>query len=153
MKNIFLFNCIILIGSNCFSQLEKENNKKHKLNYEKFVDQYAIDDTSFSIIDIYFDKRENSAAGRMVTLPVTAATTLVNAPIGLALMIVTAPIFVSGVITRIKYSRKNLLKTLENYQNQHILTVNLKKKVDSFFEEVGKIDRIQPQNLCEYECD
>ena len=104
-------------------------NKQEQISYEEFINHYGIDDTSLAIIDIYFDKRENSAAGRMTMIPVAAAITLINAPIGVGLMAISTPIALSGVYTRIKYNRTHLVKTLVNYQNENILTANLKHKV------------------------
>lgn len=114
-------------NSNC-----AEHKKEHQLTYEEFINHYGVDDTCVAIIDIYFDKRENSAAGRISMLPAATAVVLINAPIGVSLMIISTPIALSGTYTRIKYNRKNLIKTLVNYQTSNILTANLKNKVVTY---------------------
>lgn len=106
-----------------------EHKKEHQLTYEEFINHYGIDDTCVAIIDIYFDKRENSAAGRISMFPAAAAIVLINAPIGVSLMVISSPIAITGAITRIKYNRKKLITTLVNYQTNDILTHNLKEKV------------------------
>lgn len=109
-----------------------EHKKEYQLTYEEFINHYGVDDTCVAIIDIYFDKRENSAAGRISMLPAAAAVVLINAPIGVTLMAISTPIALSGTYTRIKYNRKKLIKTLVNYQTENILTAPLKQKVVSY---------------------
>lgn len=109
-----------------------EHKKEYQLTYEEFINHYGVDDTCVAIIDIYFDKRENSAAGRISMLPASAAVVLINAPLGVTLIAISTPIALSGTYTRIKYNRKKLIKTLVNYQIENILTAQLKEKVVSY---------------------
>ncbi len=117
--------------------------KQQQISYEEFINHYGVDDTSLAIINIYFDKRENSAAGRITILPLAAVVTTVNAPIGLALMAITTPIALSGAYTRIKYNRNHLIKALVNYQNDDVMTASLKHKVVNYLE--TKVDYEQEE--------
>jgi hypothetical protein len=135
MKNLFLISIIILLSNNCFAQKNhSENNKVHKLSYEEYMNQYGTDDTSKAIIEFFFDKREYSAAGKISFLPLSAAVTIAVPPIGIGLMTISSPLFISGLITRKKYNHKNLIKTLDNYQNNNLLSANIKKKVGQLME-------------------
>jgi hypothetical protein len=135
MKNLFLISIIILLSNNCFAQKNhSENNKVHKLSYEEYINQYGSDDTSKAIIDLFFDKRELNAAGKMSFLPLSVVVTVVVPPIGIGLMTISSPLFISGIITREKYNHKNLIKTLDNYQNNNLLSANIKKKVGQLME-------------------
>lgn len=135
MKNLFLISIIILLSNNCFAKKKSANNNNtHKLSYEEYMNQYGTDDTSKAIIEFFFDKREYCAAGKMSFLPLSAAVTVVVPPIGIGLMVVSSPLFISGIITRSRYNHKNLLKTLDNYQNNNFLSANIKKKVGQLME-------------------
>ncbi|OFY93952.1 MAG: hypothetical protein A3K10_14895 [Bacteroidetes bacterium RIFCSPLOWO2_12_FULL_31_6] len=146
MRNLFLISIIVLSSGYCFAQHEKENKKDYQLNYEEFITHYGVDDTSIAIIDIYFDKRQNCAGGKMSFLSLSAGVALLNAPIGIGLMAVSTPLYVSGTITRIKYNRKHLLKTLINYQNENILTANLKQRVVTYLEIENEIHQEELAN-------
>jgi hypothetical protein len=135
MKNLLILAITLLISSNCFSQEKKLETKRfHKLNYEQYISHYGVDDTSIAIIDIYFDKRRNNAGGKMSFLPLTAGIAVITPPLGVSLIAISSPLFVSGLITRQKYSRKNLLKALIKYQNKNVIAVNLKQRVDTYLE-------------------
>ncbi|OFY93953.1 MAG: hypothetical protein A3K10_14900 [Bacteroidetes bacterium RIFCSPLOWO2_12_FULL_31_6] len=129
-----MISIIVLSSSYCFSQHDKENKKDYQLNYEEFITHYGVDDTSIAIIDVFFDKRQNCAGGKMSLLSLSAGIAVLNASIGVGLMAVSTPLFLSGTITRIKYSRRHLLKALINYQNADVLTVNLKQRVVTYLE-------------------
>ncbi len=146
MKNLLLISIIVLSSGYCFSQHEKENKKDYQLNYEEFITHYGVDDTSIAIIDIFFDKRQNCAGGKMSFLSLSAGIALLNAPIGIGLMAVSTPLYVSGTITRIKYNRKHLLETLINYQNESVLTVNLKQRVVTYLELENEIHQEEIAN-------
>lgn len=141
MKNLLLISIIVLSSGNCFSQHEKENKKDYQLNYEEYITHYGVDDTSIAIIDIFFDKRQNCAGGKMSFLSLSAGIALLNAPIGLGLMAVSTPLYVSGAITRIKYNRKHLLAALVNYQGENVLTANLKQRVVTYLEVENEINQ------------
>lgn len=135
MKNLIIASLIILFSSNCFAQdNQSKTNKLHKLSYEQYISHYGVDDTSIAIINVFFMKRENSAGGKMSFLPVSAGVTVIFPPLGLGLAAISTPLFVSGLITRNKYNKKKLLATLIDYQNENNLTVNLKKRVNTYFE-------------------
>ena len=126
MKSLTIILSFI-ICSNCFAvkkAAKKNNSEKHC--YEEYINQYGRNDTSKAIINFYFDKREISAAGKMSFLPLSMLLAIVVPPIGLGLMVVSSPLFVSGVITRKKYNNKNLIKELNNYNVNNILSKKMK---------------------------
>ena len=132
MKKLILMSIIVLSSGHCFSQHQKENKKDYQLNYEGFITHYGVDDTSIAIIDIYFDKRQNCGGGKMSFLSLSAGIAAIYPPIGVGLLAVSTPLFISGSITRIKYNRKHLLTALINYQNDRIISENLKARVDTY---------------------
>ncbi len=135
MKHLILFTFIILFSVNCFS---RQKIKKQHLTYLEYINKYGNDKTSITIINIFFDKRDNCGIGKMSFLPLSASITIVAPPIGAGLMVVSSPLFISGLITRNKYSHKKLLKTLQDYQSNQVLSNQLKKKV-------RKIHRIEEE--------
>ena len=125
MKYLILISAIFLSSS----YYNAQENKPKKLSYEQYIIQYGTDDTSIAIIDIFFDKRENSGAGQMSFLPLSSAVIIVSPPVGIGLMAISSPLFVNGLIISNKYSHKNLLKTLISYQNENILSRHNRKMV------------------------
>jgi hypothetical protein len=126
MKNLTIILSFILC-SNCFAgnKASKKMNSE-KYCYQEYINQYGVNDTSKAIINFYFDKRELSATGKMSFLPLSMLLAIVVPPIGLGLMVVSSPLFVSGVITRKKYNNKNLIKELNNYNVNNILSKKMK---------------------------
>ena len=130
MKQILLLSATILICNFCNAkEVLSKKKSEHKLTYEQFINQYGIDDTAVAIIDIFFDKRSNSAAGKMSFLPLSGAVTVIVPPVGFGLMAISSPLFISGLITKSNYNRKKLLNALVNYQNNKLLSVKHRKKV------------------------
>ncbi len=130
MKQILLISASIFICIYCSAQeISTEIKSEHKLNYDQYIDQYGVDDTSRAIIDIFFDKRANNASGKMSFLPLSGAVTVVFPPIGLGLMAISSPLFVSGLITKSNYSRKKLMNILVTYQNNSFLPNKYRERV------------------------
>ena len=91
--------------------------------------QYGNNDTSLAIIDLFFGKRNEAAIGKMSFLPITAGVTVVMPPIGLGLSALSSPLFVSGLVTRHRYSHKNLMIALNSYRNRNMLSENFRHKI------------------------
>lgn len=128
MKHLLLILSILLFSQ--FSEARKPISKKlHKLSYDEFMYAYGTDDTSIAIINIYFDKRDYSATGQMSFLPISTIVAIVIPPIGVGLMVISSPLFINGLLTSNKYSRKKLLKILNNYKDGDILSNRNKKKI------------------------
>ncbi|PCJ28074.1 MAG: hypothetical protein COA97_02015 [Flavobacteriales bacterium] len=125
MKYIFLISISCLLTLDGFAKKEKTP----KPSYEEYINQYGIDDTSIAIIELFFEKRNYSAPGKMSFLPVAAGVTAIVPPIGLGLAVITAPLFLSGLLTRHKYSHKNLLIALQNYNKSNVFSNNFKNKI------------------------
>jgi hypothetical protein len=135
MKILIIITSFI-ICSTCFAgkKVAKKMNSE-KLCYQDYIDQYGINDTSKAIINFYFDKRELSAAGKMSFLPLSMVLAIVVPTVGLGLMAISSPLFVSGVITRKKYNNKNLIKELNNYNENNILSKKMEKIIVYLLEE------------------
>jgi hypothetical protein len=130
MKHILFFTLILLFSINCFSKQRTPKKKKEKqLTYQEYIDKYGDNKTSVTIINIFFEKRDNSGIGKMSFLPLCASVTVVAPPVGAGLMVASFPLFISGLITRSNYSHKNLLKALQEYKTNQTLSKRLKKKV------------------------
>lgn len=129
MKKLIII-LIVFTCSSCFAEKKlskKESNLKH--SYEEYVNMYGENDTSRAIIELFFDKREFNAGGKMSFLPLSMGVALVVPPIGIALAAVSSPLFVSGIITRKRYNHKNLMAALEQYNKNGKVPKRIKKNV------------------------
>jgi len=140
MKKLIII-LIVFAFSNSFGakkHSKKESNLKH--SYEEYVDLYGRNDTSRAIIELFFDKREFSAAGKMSFLPLTLGLTLIVPPIGIGLTGITSPLFISGIITRKRYNHKNLMAVLEQYNKNGEIPKRIKKRL-KFILIAAQLDR------------
>jgi hypothetical protein len=111
-----------------------------KWNYWDFKKQYSINDTSILIVDLFFEKKEESAYSQMVFLPISSSLLLLNGPLGMGLMAVSTPFFINGVITLIKYRKKKLYFVLEDYQDDRTLPNWVRRKVSKRLEKIEEIE-------------
>ena len=81
------------------------------------------------IIELYFDKRELSASGKMSFLPLSLGVALVVPPIGVGLMGLSSPLFISGIITRKRYNHKKLNAVLVEYNESGKLPQRIKMQI------------------------
>ncbi|KJS06077.1 MAG: hypothetical protein VR77_06580 [Flavobacteriales bacterium BRH_c54] len=162
MKKLILVSILVsaqlfaVAGNNNKSKSAKNNKqvkakKEHKLNYDEFINKYGSDDTSLAVIEIFFDKRENSAKGQMSFLPLSTAIAVVFPPIGVGLMAVSTPLFVNGLIVNQKYNRKKLKNILEEYESTNELPIKLQNKVNDFIEDEQEYERYYEDKLVEYQ--
>ncbi len=114
------------------SLLGQEKTKFRKLQYTDFKNEFGFNDTTLSVMDIYFDKRENAAYGQMSFLPITAGLAIIPQTriIGIATSAVSLPIFIHGCYILTKFSKRNLHKKLSSYTKDKKLPKWLQKKVD-----------------------
>lgn len=141
MKNLLLISIILIMTNSAFSKTTHiEKSKQARLDYETCVQLYGVDDTSIAIINIYFEKRYTGGVGQLSFLPVTTALSFITPPIGIALMIVSAPVYIHGALKLNKYSQKNMIKTLLNYQNNKILAEKTREKVADYLYDEKIID-------------
>ncbi len=127
MKTFYLALIFIL-----FSGLS--HAKSNKLTYDEYIQQYGTNDTSIAIIELYFDKRDNSGIGQMSFLPLTTAVAAVVPPVGVGLMAISTPLFLNGIRVRHKYSHKKLLSVLNTYHNENRLSDKLEQQVVQILE-------------------
>jgi hypothetical protein len=113
--------------------------KARNLEYSDFIANYSINDTSNTVIDIFFDKRNNTAKGQLSFFPITAAIFPLVPVISVGLSIVTFPMFINGTVVWIKYRKKKLQKVLINYKETHELPNWIRKKVNKSLEK-GQFD-------------
>jgi len=129
MKQLLII-LIVFVGSKNFAATKhskKESSIKH--SYEEYINLYGGNDTSRAIIELFFDKREFSAGGKMSFLPLSLGVALIAPPIGIGLMGLSSPLFVSGIVTRKRYSHKNLLTVLEQYKKAGKLPKRINKQI------------------------
>lgn len=112
-----------------FSPTDTSEVKARKLEYADFIANYSVNDTSATIIYLFFDKKDNSGKGQMVFLPITAGVFLIFPVIGAGLSVVSVPLFINGSYQLIKYRKKKLLKVLEEYRDTRKMPNWLHKKV------------------------
>ncbi|MBL4593122.1 MAG: hypothetical protein JKX68_04805 [Flavobacteriales bacterium] len=130
MKYLLLTSIVLFLSVNSFAKKHKIKKAKNpKLSYQEYIIQYGNNDTSVAIINLFFDKRNETAVGKMSFLPITAGITMFVPPIGLGLSAITSPLFISGLITRTRYSHKNLLIALKSYHNTNMLSANFQNKI------------------------
>jgi hypothetical protein len=113
--------------------------KARNLEYSDFIANYSINDTSNTVIDIFFDKRNNTAKGQLSFFPITAAIFPLVPVISVGLSIVTFPMFINGTVVWIKYRKKKLQKVLINYKETHDMPNWIRKKVNKSLEK-GQFD-------------
>ncbi|PCI94038.1 MAG: hypothetical protein COB15_15075 [Flavobacteriales bacterium] len=127
MIKITLITICFLISLTSFSQ--KEKIKYRKLNYNDFT-KYSINDTSAVIIDIFFDKKDNTAISQMSFLPITVAVAIISPPISAGLTLISFPLFVNGSYMLVKYRKKKLYKVLTEYKETGQLPKWVRKKAN-----------------------
>jgi hypothetical protein len=123
----------------CAAAEDSTEVKVRKLEYSDFIANYSINDTSNTVIDIFFDKRNNTAKGQLSFFPITAAIFPLVPVISVGLSIVTFPMFINGSVVWIKYRKKKLQKVLINYKETHELPNWIRKKVNKSLEK-GQFD-------------
>lgn len=134
IKIMVLFLAMVLMLT-CFGKNNNETKAiDYRLEYQDYIDLYGIDDTSIAIIDIYFAKSEIGGKGKMSFLPLSTSLIVVMPPLGIGLSVISTPIFVSGMLTSIKYSRKNLHKSLYDYHNFHNISKNTRNKIGKYIQ-------------------
>ena len=129
-KFILITSCCLMCLSS-FAQKEKKM-KYRKLDYTDFY-KYSINDTSNVIIDIFFDKKENTGIGQMSFLPVNLIVYMVSPPIGAALVFINFPLFLNGSRVLIKYRNKKLYTVLNDYKETGYIPKGIRKIVNKEF--------------------
>ena len=148
MKNLILIPIILLMTNSVSAEKNRSEKKQARLDYEECIQLYGVDDTSIAIINIYFDKRYSVGVGQMSLLPVTAALTVFTPPIGVVLMAASSPLYINGIVKFNKYSQKNMIKTLNNYRDNNILSDKIRFKVVEFImDEKIKNDELLEENF------
>lgn len=145
MKNLLLIPIILIMTNSISAEKIHSEKKQARLDYEECIQLYGVDDTSIAIINIYFDKRYSTGVGQLSFLPATAAITFFIPPIGIVLMAASSPLYINGMIKYKKYSQKNMIKTLNNYRDNQILSDKIRNKVLDFIMD----EKMDSDNLLE----
>lgn len=132
---IFIANGFISFCENTDSSQVKARN----LDYNDFIAKYSVNDTSSTIINIFFDKKSNSALGQMSIFPVTAAFFPLFPVFSIGMSAVSFPFFVNGSVVLIKYRKKKLQKVLIEYKETRTLPNWVRKKVNKSLD-YGRFD-------------
>jgi len=118
-----------------FAQDGNLSTKKIRhFTYSDFMAKYSINDTSAAVIELFFDKKENTALAEMSFLPVTTLVFLVLPKIALGLTIISLPFFIHGSIVLIKYRKKRLQKILMRYKKDLYLPKGLRRKTNKLID-------------------
>ena len=125
MTKISLITIFFLISLSSFSQEEKI--KYRKLDYNDFL-KYSVNDTSSVVIDVFFDKKDNTALGEMSFLPITAAVYIISPQLSIGLTLISFPLFVNGSYLLVKYRKKKLFMVLNEYKETRYLPNWVRKK-------------------------
>lgn len=135
--------CCLLTPKSSWAQDGKEEKiKARKLSYKNFKDDYSFNDTTDVIIDLFFDKKNNSAVGQMSFLPIAIAIAIVPPPIrviGVGLTIIAFPLFLNGAYTMYKFRNKKLLMVLTEYKKTGYLPKWVKKKAVNQLEYIDSL--------------
>lgn len=113
--------------------------KVRKLDYNDFIANYSVNDTSSTIINIFFDKKTNYAMGQMSMFPITAAIFPLFPLLSVGMSAVSFPFFVNGTVILVKYRKKKLQKVLIEYQETRTLPKWVRKKVNKSLD-YGRFD-------------
>lgn len=140
MQKIILLVVLVL---SCLASFCQDNDsvevKIRHLEYSDFIAKYSVNDTSSTVINIFFDKKSNSALGQMSMFPITAALYPVLPIFSIGLSAVSFPFFVNGSMMLIKYRKKKLQKVLIEYKETRTLPKWIRKKVNKSLD-YGRFD-------------
>lgn len=113
----------------------------YKISHQQFLDKYGKDDTSRAVIDYFFSYRRKAptriiissvalGAGIALTGVAAISTSILGvAFITIPLMAVSAAFLLSNCTDLLKFSRKKLLKILDNYFDGKGMPMKLKKQM------------------------
>ena len=125
---------LLFISSLAFNSAASTNDstdvKPRKLTYSDFLANYSVNDTSAAVIELFFDKKDNSAKGQMSFLPITLAIYPLFPLFSVGLTVVSLPLFVNGSVIMIKYRKGKLVKVLSEYRETGKLPKWVRKKVN-----------------------
>lgn len=132
---VFLLGCLTSFCQNNDSMVVKPRY----MEYSDFIANYSVNDTSSTVINIFFDKKSNSAIGQMSMFPITAALYPVLPIFSVGLSAVSFPFFVNGSMMLIKYRKSKLKKVLIEYKETRQLPNWIRKKVNKSLD-YGRFD-------------
>ncbi|NQX96513.1 MAG: hypothetical protein HRT73_01365 [Flavobacteriales bacterium] len=132
MIKSILITLFLLISLSSFSQKE-DKIKYRKLTYNDFT-KLSINDTSAVIIDVFFDKKDNTAIGQMSFLPITVGIFIISPQLSIGLTAISLPLFINGSYLLIKYRNKKLHMVLTEYAKTKTLPKWVRKKANKQLE-------------------
>lgn len=140
MQKYFLLLIMISSSPNLFCA-DKDTTivLVRKLDYNDFIAKYSVNDTSTTIINIFFDKRNNSAKGQMSIFPITAAIFPLVPILSVGMSVVSFPFFVNGSVLLYRYRKSKLQKVLINYKENRTMPNWVRKKVNKSLD-YGRFD-------------
>ncbi len=148
MKILMVFGFVCFISSNIYSASPCSDTiperKVYKISQQQFLERYGTDDTTRAIINYYF-LRYKKATKRLIPYSliiigsgILYATSVVNGAAGVVLvwgsitigaMLIFGTLLLSSCADLLKFSRKKLLKILDNYSSGRGIPSNLKKNL------------------------
>jgi hypothetical protein len=127
MIKIAIITVCFLLSLSSYSQDDKI--KYRKLDYNDFL-KHSTNDTSAVIIDVFFDKKDNTALGQMSFLPITVAVYIISPQLSVGLTLISFPLFVNGSYLMVKYRKKKLFMVLNDYKETGHLPNWVRKKAN-----------------------
>jgi hypothetical protein len=149
IRKALLFCIILFLWFTSRAQVDslaaKSDLKLYRISQREFLQQYGTDSASRVIINFYFHKRKGAIA-RTLFLPVPFALTtiayeeqidsdaiLLPASVVFLLSAPVCIVFgVNGIISCVRYSRKNLFETLRMYANSGQIPAPLAENIQKF---------------------
>ncbi len=136
--NWIVFFLLLNVGY-CAASEDSTEVKARNLDYNDFIAKYSVNDTSTTIINIFFDKRNNSAKGQMSIFPITAAIFPLVPILSVGMSVVSFPFFVNGSVLLYRYRKSKLQKVLINYKENRTMPNWVRKKVNKSLD-YGRFD-------------
>ncbi len=134
MKKLFFTTFFLFCFSSLFAYEKDKESTLEKSSYTQLMSKHANNDTCKALIEVFFEKRKQTAIAKMSFLPISTGVAAIAPPVGLALMAASSPVFISGLITNSRFSKKKLNQILTNYKNYNSLSKRHKKLIQKLFD-------------------
>ena len=149
MKILAVFSCICFVTAHLHAAapyIDSIPAKRHKISHQQFLDKYGQDDTARAVIDYFFHEHKKATRGIIpytlitaggITLYATAiaggnaGTVIIIGTIIILITVICATFLLGSLVDLVKFSRKRLLKILDNYFSGNGIRRRLKKNLYS----------------------
>ena len=145
MRFFFLLIVPIFLSVSVRAEIEEpEKVKPRNISYNDFLKNYANDDTSTAIVELFFEKRTDVGPGQMVFFPLTAALFPISPHLSIGTSLISFPLCVNGARIMVRYRKGKLLKVLNQYNSDKTLPKWVRKKTIRLMQHYENIDLEEP---------